>query len=212
MAPPFRCAARAALLVVAVLVLPAGAARADEPDLPLPSLEECRPGPLAKTFLPWLDPADYGLLPGGDFERHLRGWTLAGGAEVAGGDEPFAGGEHDKRALSLPAGSRVTTAPVCVGLGHPTLRFFARAEASAAGSSLQVEVLFHDTTGATRVLPIGAAVGAGGRWAPSAPLPVVANLLPLLPGEETAVAFRFTPSPGSSWQVDGVYMDPWKMR
>jgi len=38
---------------------------------------------------------------------------------------------------------------------------------------------------------------------------VVANLLPLLPGHHTPVAFRFTPLLGSSWSVDDVFVDPY---
>jgi hypothetical protein len=34
-----------------------------------------------------------------------------------------------------------------------------------------------------------------------------ANLLPLLPGSKTAVAFRFTAVSGD-WQIDDVYVDP----
>ena len=37
---------------------------------------------------------------------------------------------------------------------------------------------------------------------------VVANLLPLLPGEHTPVAFRFT-ALGGDWSIDDVYVDPY---
>jgi hypothetical protein len=40
-------------------------------------------------------------------------------------------------------------------------------------------------------------------------MPVIANLLPLLPGSRTAVAFRFTPyGDGGDWTIDDVYVDP----
>jgi hypothetical protein len=57
--------------------------------------------------------------------------------------------------------------------------------------------------------PIGVVTGGG--WAPTLPMTVVANLLPLLPGDQTAVAFRFTAVAGS-WQIDDVYVDPWNRR
>jgi hypothetical protein len=39
---------------------------------------------------------------------------------------------------------------------------------------------------------------------------VVANLLPLLPGAHTPVAFRFTPQLGGEWAIDDVYVDPFQ--
>ena len=74
-------------------------------------------------------------------------------------------------------------------------------------SALTVEVLFEDPGGNVRSLPIGVVKSPSG-WAPTLPMVVVANLLPLLPGERTAVAFRFTALGGASWQIDDVYVDP----
>jgi hypothetical protein len=39
-------------------------------------------------------------------------------------------------------------------------------------------------------------------------MPLVVNLLPLLPGEQTPVRFRFTPQGSANWQIDDVYVDP----
>jgi hypothetical protein len=74
---------------------------------------------------------------------------------------------------------------------------------------LEVEVLFEDAMGTVHALPIG--VDLGGGWHPSLVMPVLANLLPLLPGEQTPVAFRFTAIQGD-FQLDDVYVDPWCMR
>jgi hypothetical protein len=40
---------------------------------------------------------------------------------------------------------------------------------------------------------------------------ILANLLPLLPGEHTPVAFRFT-AVGGDWSVDDVWVDPYSRR
>jgi hypothetical protein len=118
-------------------------------------------------------------------------------------------GADERRSLSLPPGSAATTASMCVGVGHPTLRLFARNRGSVL-SPLLVEVLFEDALGLQRALPVGM-LAAGPEWAPTLPLPVVANLLPLLPGERTAVRFRFTPAGGGGeWQIDDVYVDPYR--
>ncbi len=58
-------------------------------------------------------------------------------------------------------------------------------------------------------LPIGAALAGTHRsWQPTLPTVVVANLLPLLPGEQTPVAFRFTPVGSATWTIDDIYVDP----
>ena len=36
----------------------------------------------------------------------------------------------------------------------------------------------------------------------------IANLLPLLPPDMTAVRFKFAPLLGGDWQIDDVYVDP----
>ena len=68
-------------------------------------------------------------------------------------------------------------------------------------------MLFELFTGDVVSLPIGL-VGNGGSWQPTLPMLVVANLLPLLPGENTPVAFRFT-AQGAAWSVDDVWVDPY---
>ena len=65
---------------------------------------------LERSFLRWLDPAQYTLLPGGTFEASLPGWSLTG-AKVASGNEPYyVHGINESRSLSLPAGTKATAA------------------------------------------------------------------------------------------------------
>ena len=75
------------------------------------------------------------------------------------------------------------------------MRFFARRTSGWLLDSLKVEVLFEGAGGQVNSLPIGLVL-AGGSWQPTLPFPVLASLLPLLPGEQTPVAFRFTPVGG----------------
>ena len=99
---------------------------------------------------------------------------------------------------------------MCVGIGHPTMRFFAKRNSGSLLATMKVEVLFNGLGGLLKGLPIGVVV-AGTQWSPTLPYPVVASLLPLLPGQMTPVRFRFTPLAGS-WQIDDVYVDPWRFR
>ena len=153
----------------------------------------------------------YELVPGGNFEATSKSWSLSGGASVVSGNEPWKVGGGGSSSLLLPRGSRATTGTMCVGIGNPVMRFFARRTSGWLLDTLAVEVLFEGAGGAVNSLPIGVVV-AGGSWQPTLPFPVLANLLPLLPGEQTPVAFRFTPVGGGSWQVDDVYVDPWRSR
>ena len=163
---------------------------------------------LETPFVKWVDPANYVLTPNGTAENRA-GWTLTGGAAAALGNETYyVHAQGERYSLDLPPGSSATTAPMCVGLEHPTIRFLARNDGSPQ-SVLGVEVLFADIAGSIHSLQIGTVVGAA-QWQPTAPLPVVANLVPLLPGGNTAVAFRFTPYGTGDWSIDDVYVDPWR--
>jgi len=175
------------------------------------SATDCEDAVLTQPFLPWLDPINYKLVPDGGFENGAAGWQLTGGAAVVDGNEPWRVRDAaDGKSLSLPAGATATSRATCAGLDHLVMRFFAkRGSTSLLGSltsSLGVEVLYEDGTGAKRALPL-VSLTLGSSWSPGLPVPVVANLLPLLPGEQTPLAFRFT-ARGASFRIDDVYLDP----
>lgn len=178
-----------------------------------------------QPFVRWSDEFEYVLSPDGSFERRARGWTLTGGARVVSGNETYyVHRRSDSRSLLLRAGSSATSPSMCVGIEYPTLRAFALNRRSVL-STLQVEVLFEDPVG-TGCLASGGILdpdnicsltigllSASSRWEPTIPLPVVANLLPLLPNNRTAIAFRFSPQDAAGdWRIDDVYVDPYRTR
>ncbi len=169
---------------------------------------DCDTQVLEQPFLPWADPAQYTLLPEGSFTHGARSWQLSG-ATIVSENEPFrVRGDHRPASLRLDAGGSATSPALCVGIGHPTLRFFARND-GASTSTLSVEALFEDATGSVQTVSIGEVAGHSA-WAPTLPLPVVANLLAVLPDEQTPVAFRFSTSePEGAWLIDDVYVDPY---
>ncbi|TMM03681.1 MAG: hypothetical protein E6G10_06965 [Actinobacteria bacterium] len=169
---------------------------------------DCPSEVLTQPFLPWADPASYVLAPDGGFEAGASGWSLSDAAITADNESFYVHGSGDGAALELAPGGSATSAPMCVGIEHPTLRFFARHDGSAA-STLRVDVLYEDAAGTTRSLTIGRVLG-GDDWSPTLVMPVVANLLALVPGERTAVAFRFTAEGAdAAWRIDDVYVDPY---
>lgn len=199
-----------ALLIAGAAVL-AMAAPA-QAGLLVKSATDCPANPTAtRVFAPWLDIANYVPVPGGSAES-ASGWTLNGGARIAAGNEPWkVGSKSDANSLLLPRGSSATTATMCVGIEFPTLRFFAKRSGGTLLSTLLIEVEFEGLGGVLKRLPVGVVLNSG-QWQPTLPHVVLASLLPLLPGERTPVRFRFTPVGGGSWQVDDVYVDPWRIR
>lgn len=168
--------------------------------------EKCAAQSLSQVFLPWGDPANYTLHPGGDFEPGSPAWD---GATTAAGNEPWhVADDGDGRSLAMAQGSTVTSPSICVGIEHPTIRFFTKASSTLA--TLKVEVLFLDGAGTEQSLQIGVVTG-NSDWAPTVQTPIVANLLPLLPDSRTPVAFRLTALSGN-WKVDDFYVDPYAKR
>jgi hypothetical protein len=164
----------------------------------------CPQQSLSQTFLPWMDVSWYVPARNGGFEGGDADWTLTGGAEVVGGSNPYLAGDHS---LALPGGASATTAPMCIGVEHPTIRLFAR-NTGAPLSTVTVSVVFSDLLGVTRSLPVGL-IGAGDTWSPTPVMPILVNLLSLT-GDQR-VAFRFTAADdGGEWTIDDVYVDPYK--
>jgi hypothetical protein len=168
-------------------------------------LGSCPGQQLSQPFAPWLDRASYTLVDDGGFESGALGWTLKGGAAVVSGNEPWrVRGAGDSRSLSLPAGAQATSPATCIGVLHPTARFFAR----SLGGALKVDA----TITIARIsvpVPVGVVV-AGSSFAPTLPLPLVANLTaPLAVGGAT-VTLTFT-ALGGAVQIDDLYIDPFKV-
>jgi hypothetical protein len=173
----------------------------------------CGDETLTQPFAQFGDQANYKLVAGGSFESGATGWTLHRGAKVVSGNEPWkVGGSNHAKSLVLPAGSSAISPVSCVGLAEPTMRFFVKKNrAPLLGiSALAVAVHVKTSLGLTLPVPIGVVL-ANGQWKAAPKTLIVANLLPLLPGDRTPVRFQFTPVLGE-WQIDDVYVDPARFR
>jgi hypothetical protein len=156
----------------------------------------------SQVFLPFADPAQYVLAPGGAAESS-SGWALTGAASVGLGNEPWrVHGAGDSRSLTLAPGATATTATMCVGIEHPDIRFFTK----GSGGSVSVESIVETASGDVVSVPVG--VASSGAWAPTTVMPIAAALLPLLPGDHTPVQFRFTSTGSAPISIDDVYVDP----
>jgi hypothetical protein len=200
-----RLIAAAAGCAAAMLLAASPAAHAG---LLVRSATDCTSPPVEEPFLRWYDSADYILGPQGSFEAGTADWALKGAALDSGNESFDVGGDGGSHSLRIQSGGYALTRTVCVGLDRPTLRFFAKSSGGLLSlSTMAVSVRFETSLGLTVELPVGVVV-PNAKWAPSLPMPIVANLLPLLPGQMTPVQFRFTPVGGASWWIDDVYVDP----
>jgi hypothetical protein len=202
--------ARVAGLAIALTALFAGVAAPGAQAGPLvASAEKCAAHSYEQPFRPWLDLADYVLLPGGTFEGGSSSDWSMDGANVVQGNEPYyVHGAGETKALAIGSGKSATSGTMCVGLNEPTLRLFVRSSSASLLSKLKVEVLFEDALGNVNALPIGAAPAlTSTSWTPHLPMLVTANLLALI-GDQTPVRFRFTAQGSANWTIDDVYVDP----
>ena len=199
---------RRTLLATAVaamaLLAPAGTANAG---LLSQSAGPCPSYPLSKPFAKWLDPANYTLAPGGAFESSA-GLTFTGGAKIVSGNEPnLLNSKSDKNSVLIPRGGTVTTGPICVGLDKPTVRFFAKRPNFALLPLLTVEGVFTTKAGTTASLPMVGVPLAGNSWSLQLPFLTTGAILEL--GDTTMMRFRIRAVTGD-WQVDDLYVDPWR--
>jgi hypothetical protein len=194
-------AASVALAAVALTASPASAASS--------APGGCPDVPTVNPFTPWNDGADYLLAPDGDIEAGAAAWTLAGGAHAVEGNETFAvGTAGDHRSLELPAGASATTAPMCIGEEHKTMRFFAR---TTAKGSLTVEAIYSKRNAKAKSVTLGAVRGDDA-WAATEALPMRVNELAGDYDNAMSVSLRFTVRGNATWQLDDVYVDPFRMK
>lgn len=194
------CAALAILCLVAAAASSASAT-------PAPS--QCPSQTLVRPFLPWHDLSQYFLAPEGSMES-LGTWSLSNASAVSD-NEPFhLNSRLDTRSLSLGPSGSATTAPICVTVHSPTMRFFLRNMGSLS-STLRVDVLFTDRYGRSSQAPLGY-LTAGYSWAPSSQVVLLRSVAPLVNGNgQTWVRLRFTPTgSGGNWRLDDLYLDPLK--
>ena len=188
-------AAAGGLLATLAIASPASAAAGGTP---------CA-GNVSQPFAPWGDMNLYTPAPGGDLETGAN-WTLAGGAAIVPGSEPFSATSRlGSASLSLPAGASAVSPEICLTVNHPTFRFFAKA-VQGDGASLRAEALADRPS---QVVALGALDGTTG-WAPTAPLSTGASNLRLTPSGLVRIRLRFTADQGD-WQIDDIFVDPRKM-
>jgi hypothetical protein len=187
-----RIAAAVAVAAVAAVGASTASAHGAAPG-PGKYLSSCPTYSTTQPFLPWADPGDYFIGPGGDFEGSLTGWVAKGSPKIVSGNETYyVDSATDSHSLSMPKGSMVTSPSVCVTLDTPDLRVFLNNKGKPA-----------TVTVAKITLP-----GKSG-WTLSAPVLFLANIQAILSNNnQTWVTFQFAAN--GAFLVDDFYVDPVK--
>lgn len=202
--PPRRLLVVAAALVAFALALLNGvsAASADTSACAIPSASQ--------VFSQFGDDAYYSLVPGGNFEGDMSGWTLNGASVVSDNEPWYVGAAGDSQALSISPGGYAISPSFCVTDQFPSWRFFASLVGGPGRSSLSVSVEWTDQNGNGGVTPV--ATLRGGRYRTWRPTPSL-ELGPTL-DDSTTMTERlvFSADGGSGWEIDDVYLDPYAKR
>jgi hypothetical protein len=171
----------------------------------------CASTPTKQAFKRFGDNADYSLAPGGSFESGTSGWSLTKAA-VASGNEPFkVGSPSDAKSLALQATGTAVSAPICVGVEHPTFRLFAR-RTSGSWGVLTIKLRWTDPNGTTNETVVASAGGdTYTSWAPTPPINLAGPLGLWKKGSSVNVRIVFDPEDyGGAWAIDDLYIDPYR--
>ena len=174
------------------------------------ALASCPAQPVSTPFSQWGDDNSYFLIPGGSLEGTADqvGWTLSN-ASLTQGNEPFyVNDSGDSQSLTISGGGSATSPFFCVDNTMGSLRFFA--QQVSAGGGLRVRALVQNSDGSVTMVPVAHLFdGSMSTWAPSEP--ITGDTSGLADDQTLSVALQFTVrSPAASWQIDDVYVDPYR--
>jgi hypothetical protein len=173
------------------------------------ALASCPTSPVSTPFSQWGDTNNYFLIPGGSFEGSADqvGWTLSGASLTAGNESFLVNDGGDGQSLTIAGGGSATSPFFCVDNTMGSLRFFVQQVSSGAG--LRVTALVQNADGSVSSAPVAHLFdGSTPGWAPTS----AAGSASSLSADQTLmVALQFTVRPSAaSWQVDDVYVDPYR--
>jgi hypothetical protein len=168
---------------------------------------QCPTQSAKQKFSKWGDSSNYFLVSGGSFEGTPAqvGWTLSG-ATLTSGNEPFhINGITDDQSLLISGGGSATSPAFCVDSTMPSFRFFVRQ--TAPGSDLKIQGVVQTPRGPLSMTVADLPDGSLPFWTPLQ-ITVATNKIPK--GFSIAAAMRFAVGGSGGWQIDDVYVDPYR--
>jgi hypothetical protein len=208
--PPVRKMSWLGALAAAALfifLLPSMARADDDDGGSYYTASPCPDVAVSNPFSVFGDYSDYTLVRGGDFESRADDWSLSRAGVVSGNESYYVGGESDSRSLSIGMFGKATSPRFCVDDRYPHFRFFARSSSPYGLLMVRARWTEDDDTEYETLGFLGGSVY--GSWAPTAMLPL-AEMLRLTDRRRTQhVRLVFTSLAGT-WQIDDVYVDPYR--
>lgn len=179
--------------------------------LPAVADAACPTTPTTKAFQRFGDTADYSLVSNGHFESGTSGWSLTKSSVVTGNESYKVRSSSDSKSLAIqPTGVAVSPA-FCVGVEHPSFRFFGR-RTSGTWGVLNVKLRWTGSDGRTNETVVGSLSGDPYKsWQPTPSLPLATTLPLSQSGQTASVRLVFDPEDyGGAWTIDDVYVDPYR--
>ncbi len=179
--------------------------------LPAVADAACPTTATTQAFKRFGDNAAYSLVSNGAFESGTSGWSLTKAA-VASGNETFkVRSAADSKSLAVQPTGLVVSPPICVGVEHPSFRFFAR-RTSGTWGVLNVKLRWTGSNGQTNETVVGSLSGDPYKsWLASPSLPLATTLPLWQSGQSLSVRLVFDPEDfGGAWTMDDVYVDPYR--
>jgi hypothetical protein len=153
------------------------------------------------------DSGSYVLVPGGSFEGTSAqvGWTLSNATLTPGNEPMYLNGTTDSQSLLINGGGSATSPVFCVDNTMPNIRFFVHE--TVPGSDLKVQGVVQMPHGSLALTVGSVSDGSVSGWT-SVQLNIPTNRIPK--GLSIPAALRFVVPGSGSWQLDDVYVDPYR--
>jgi hypothetical protein len=200
---------RMLVTVASVFAVVFGAAAANASPASADLFPSCPDRQTATPFAAWGDDNAYFAVPGGTFETGDTAWTTTDATVAADNESYYVNSPSDTQSLSLTGDAQATSPDVCVDMGEHTIRLFVKSSGDA-DSWLHIQASVTDPlTGL--VFSSGYDLYAGAAttdWSPTDPI-FIPNLLGGLLDTEQ-LSLTFTTSGSATWNIDDVYVDPFK--
>lgn len=192
-----------------------GAAALGSLAAPAGALAACPAVPTTRAFVGFGDLAHYSLIPDGGLESGGDGWTLDDAAVQPGNESFYLRSLADRHAVQVDPGGQAISPAFCVGVEHPTFRFVMRQAGGEDEPDLGVYIRFVREDGTMKDQKIQTVSGSANHgWRPS-PVFDLYGKLGFSQSSATTTArvlLAVEDEAGGSWQVDDVFVDPYKKR
>ena len=177
------------------------------------SAASCPAPQTTSPFAQWGDTGSYFAVPGGNFESPLAatGWIVSRAGQTPGNESFYVGAATDSSSLLINGGGVALSPAFCIDNSMPYLRFFARS--LGTNGKLEVHLVVQSRAGLVTAPFSRVAVLSSGSmpsWAPTDQL-ALGDGVTAAAGQTATARLAFSVAGHGGWQLDDVYVDPYRM-